>query len=61
MVVQSSRAGHVISGGIHVPKAVGVHSDQGSGHDFGCDWERPMGPGQVWSGPTEVGRYDAVG
>jgi len=45
----------MISGGIHIPKAVGVHSDQGSGHDFGCDWERPMGPGQVWLELIQVG------
>ena len=38
---------HVISEGIYIPKVVEVHSDQGSGHDFGCDWKRPMGPGQV--------------
>jgi len=38
---------HVISKGIHIPKAVEVCSDQGFGCDFGCDWERPMGPGWV--------------
>ena len=38
---------HVISEGIHIPKAMGVHSDQGFGCDFGCGWERPLGPGQV--------------
>ena len=35
--------------GIHIPKAMGGHSDQGSGHEFGCNWERPMRPGQVQS------------
>ena len=33
---------HMISEGIHITKAMGVHSYQGSGHDFRCDWERPM-------------------
>jgi len=38
---------HVISEGIHIPKAMGVHSDQGFGCDFRGNWERPMGPGQM--------------
>ena len=38
---------HVISEGIHIPKAMGVHSDQGFGCDFGCDLGRPLGPGRV--------------
>jgi len=38
---------HMISEGIHIPKAMGVHSNQGFGCDFGCNWERPLGPGRV--------------
>ena len=37
---------HMISEGIHIPKAMGVHSDLGFGCDFGCDWEAPG----TWSG-----------
>jgi len=47
MVVQSSHDGHMTSDGLHIPEAVGVHSDHGSGCDFRCDGKRPMGPGQV--------------
>ena len=47
VVVQSSCDGHVTLEGLHIPKAVGVHSDHSSGCDFGCDGKRPMGPGQV--------------
>ena len=39
---------HVILEGVHIPKAMGVHSDQGLACDFGCDWEREA-PG-TWSG-----------
>ena len=45
----------VISRGIHIPKAKEVHSDQGFGCDFGCNWERPLGPGQVWLELIQVG------
>ena len=37
----------VISRGIHIPKAEEVRSDHGFGCDFGCDCERPLGPGRV--------------
>ena len=46
---------NMISKGIYIPKAVEVNSDQGFGCDFGCNWERPLGPGQVWSEPIQVG------
>jgi len=42
VVVHSSHDDHVILGGVHIPKAVGVHSDRGSGHGFGCDWRGPL-------------------
>jgi len=29
--------------GIHIPKAMEVHSNYGSGCDFGCDGKGPMG------------------
>ena len=45
----------VILRGIHIPKTDKVHSDQGFGCDFGCDWERPLGPGQVWLELIQVG------
>ena len=45
---------HMISEGIHIPKAMGVHSDQVFGCDFGCNWKRPLGTGQMWSGPISV-------
>jgi len=45
----------VISRGIHILKAKEVHSNQGFGCDFRCDWERPLGPGQVWSELIQVG------
>jgi len=45
--VQLSHDGHMTLESLHIPKAVGVHSDHGSGHDFGCDWERSMGSDQV--------------
>jgi len=38
---------HMILEGIHIPKAMGVHCDQGLACDFGCDLERPLGPGRV--------------
>jgi len=44
----------VILEGIHIPKAMGVHSDQGFGCGFGCDWERPLGPGRVCLEPISV-------
>jgi len=46
--------------GVHIPKAMGVHSDQGFGCDFGWDWKRPLGPGRVWLGPISVG-WGALG
>ena len=37
---------HVISEGVYIPKAVGVHSDQGSGHNIECDGRRTKGSGR---------------
>ena len=51
---------HVISEGIHIPKAMGVHSNQGFGCDFGCDWERPLRPCWVCSEPISAG-WGALG
>ena len=51
---------HVISMGIHIPKAKEVRSDQGFGCDFRCGWERPLGPGWVWLELTQVG-WGALG
>ena len=45
---------HVISKGICIPKAMEVHSDQGFGCDFRCDWERSMG---TWSGVISTGQH----
>jgi len=28
---------HVISEGVHIPKVMGVHSNQGSGHNIECN------------------------
>ena len=38
---------HVILDSIHIPKVMGVHSDQGLVCGFVCDWERPLGHGRV--------------
>jgi len=38
---------HVISVGVHIPKAMGVHSDQGSGHNIECDGRSTKGSGQA--------------
>jgi len=47
VVVQSPCDGHMTLEGIHIPEAMGVLSNHGSGCDFRGNWERPMGPGQV--------------
>ena len=41
MVVWLSHDGHVISAGIHIPKAMGVHFNYGSGCNFRCDRKSP--------------------
>jgi len=34
-------------GRLHIPKAMGVHSDQGSGHNIECDGRSTKGSGQA--------------
>ena len=36
---------HMILEGVHIPKAMGVHSNQGSGHNIECDGRRTKGLG----------------
>jgi len=31
---------HMSSEGVHIPKAMGVHYDKGSGHNIECDGRR---------------------
>jgi len=38
---------HMILNGNHIPKAIEMDSDQGFGHDCGCDLGGAMGPSQV--------------
>ena len=54
MVAQSSHDRHMTLEGFHIPKTMGVQSDQASGHNFRCDWQRPMGPGQVLLEPIGI-------
>ena len=39
----------MISEGLHIPQAIGVSSNQGSGCNIGCNRMSPKGPGREWS------------
>jgi len=43
MFAKSSCDGHVTSGGVHIPKAMGENSDQGSGPHLQCKEGGPWG------------------
>jgi len=47
IVAVSSHDGHMTLEGSYIPKAMGVCSDWGYGHNFGCDRKRPMRPSCV--------------